>query len=240
MPHSAKPPKSLSPENVKPSPAPVWVLVGGCILAFLSTAMNTGMVLKLGTSVAQMSGEVSRFGRTLLIEDPETVSFLTNLFVAISGFLLGAVIAGFTIHHPTLNQSMPYGRCLMFIGVCLLLAHLFLETVPLATLLLGGFASGFQNAMATHYRGIILRTTHITGLMTDVGSHLGMLLRGHQIAPWKIVVPSVVIFFYFLGSVFGVWLMIILQAPFLLWIGGIYVLGGSCWFLIQRFILHTK
>jgi len=240
MPHSAKPPKSPSPEAAKPSPAPFWVLVGGCILAFLSTAMNTGMVLKFGTSVAQMSGEVSRFGRTLLVEEPDTLAFLGNLFVAITGFLLGAVISGFTIHHPTLNQTMPYGRCLIFIGACLLLAHRFLDTVPHITLLLGGFASGFQNAMATHYRGIILRTTHITGLMTDVGSHLGMLIRGHQIAAWKIFVPSIVILFYFFGSVFGAWLALIAQAPFLLWIGGIYMLGGSCWFLIQRFILHSK
>lgn len=225
---------------MKPSPAPFWVLVGGCILAFLSTAMNTGMVLKAGNSVSQMSGEVTRFGRTLLQQEPEHLLYLQNLSVAISGFLCGAVLAGFTIHHPTLDRTMPYGRCLMFIGSCLLIAHALQERSLSLTLLLGGFASGFQNAMATHYRGIILRTTHITGLMTDVGSHIGMRLRGHNIQSWKIVVPSLIIFFYFLGSIFGAWIVLALQAPFLLWVGGVYIAGGSTWFLIQRLVLHTK
>jgi uncharacterized membrane protein YoaK (UPF0700 family) len=222
------------------SPRPFWVLIGGCILAFLSTSMNTGMVLTLGTSVSQMSGEVSRVGRNLLDTTPEGNALGIDLAIAITGFLGGAVLAGFSIHHPTLNQSMPYGRCMMFIGGCLLLAHPALETLPRLALTLGGFASGFQNAMATHYRGIILRTTHITGLVTDIGSHIGMVLRGHRIALWKIAVPSLVVLFFFLGGIFGAWLVLFTHRPFLLWIGGIYIFGGGVWFLFQRLILHTK
>ena len=222
------------------SPRPFWVLIGGCILAFLSTSMNAGIVLTLGTSVSQMSGEVSRIGRSLLDTTPEGLALGIDLAIAISGFLGGAVLAGFTIHHPTLDQSMPYGRCLMFIGTCLLLAHPAASVIPRLALALAGFASGFQNAMATHYRGIILRTTHITGLVTDIGSHLGMVLRGHRIAPWKIMVPSVVVFFFFLGGIFGAWMVLYTQAPFLLWIGGIYIFGGGLWYIIQRLFLKSK
>jgi uncharacterized membrane protein YoaK (UPF0700 family) len=225
---------------MKLSPRPFWVLIGGCLLAFLSTAMNTGIVLTLGTSVSQMSGEVSRIGRNLLDTSPEGFALGIDLTVAVSGFLGGAILAGFTIHHPTLDQSMPYGRCLMFIGGCLLLAHPALTSLPRNALGLCGFASGFQNAMATHYRGIILRTTHITGLVTDIGSHIGMVLRGHTIAPWKIVVPSLVVFFFFLGGIFGAWLVLFTQAPFLLWIGGMYILGGGVWYFFQRIVLKSK
>jgi|GEM_PF-5134493 len=42
-----------------------------------------------------------------------------------------------------------------------------------------GNACGFQNALATHY-GLVLRTTHVTGLLTDLGTNLGMRLRGHR------------------------------------------------------------
>lgn len=222
------------------SPRPFWVLIGGCLLAFLSTAMNTGIVLTLGTSVSQMSGEVSRISRNLLDNSPEAFALGMDLILAVTGFLGGAILAGFTIHHPTLDQSMPYGRCLIFIGSCLLLAHPALSSLPRLALGLTGFASGFQNAMATHYRGIILRTTHITGLVTDIGSHLGMKFRGHLIAPWKIIVPTLVVLFFFLGGVFGAWMILFTQAPFLLWIGGLYILGGGVWYAFQRLVLKNK
>lgn len=222
------------------STRPFWVLFGGCMLAFLSTAMNTGIVLTLGTSVSQMSGDVSRIGLNLMGPGPEGFAVGIDLLFAISGFLGGAILAGFTIHHPTLDQSMPYGRCLIFIGGCLLLAQPSLVPLPRIALGLCGFASGFQNAMATHYRGIILRTTHITGLVTDIGSHIGMVLRGHTITPWKIVVPSLVVFSFFLGGVFGAWLILFTQAPFLLWIGGMYIFGGGIWYVFQRTVLKSK
>merc|ERR1712151_184982 len=37
-------------------------------------------------------------------------------------------------------------------------------------------ACGLQNGMATHWGGAVVRTTHVTGLFTDVGLLLGRLL----------------------------------------------------------------
>ncbi|MCC5847942.1 MAG: DUF1275 domain-containing protein [Verrucomicrobia bacterium] len=218
------------------SPQPYWVLLGGCILAFLSASVNAGLFLTLGNSVAQMSGEISRMAQNMIRPDINGLGI--NVFLTISAFLMGSAIAGFTIHHPTLDKTLPYGRCMMFIGGCLLSAHYTLEILPRVALAFGGFASGFQNAIATHYRGIVLRTTHITGLMTDVGSHLGMLFRGHRIALWKIWVPAVVILFFFIGGIFGSWLYI-MEKPFLLILAAAYVFGGFVWFLIHRLILKV-
>ena len=216
------------------SPQPGWVLIGGCILAFLNAAVNAGVFLEIGSSVAQMSGEISRMAREL--GDPSSHVLGLNVSIAIAAFLTGAGIAGYTIHHPTLDRSLPYGRCMMFIGVCLLLAHAGGGVHPGITLAFGGFASGFQNAMATPYRGVILRTTHVTGLMTDVGSHIGMLARGHQIALWKIWVPGVVVFFFFLGGMFGTWLYLV-AAPYLMILACAYLMGGFIWFQFHRILL---
>ena len=223
--------------KIRISPQPIWVLLGGCILAFLSAAVNAGLFLTLGNSVAQMSGEISRMARDVVHTENQTLGL--NVAITVFAFLAGAMIAGFTIHHPTLDQRLPYGRCMMFIGVCLLLAHFSLAPVPRLALLFGGFASGFQNAMATHYRGIILRTTHITGLMTDVGSHLGMLFRGHKIAFWKIWVPAVVILLFFLGGICGTWLYF-LDLPMLLILAAAYAFGGFLWFIFHQFALYTQ
>jgi uncharacterized membrane protein YoaK (UPF0700 family) len=39
-------------------------------------------------------------------------------------------------------------------------------------------ACGLQNAMATTYSGTVVRTTHISGMFTDLGIFLGHALRG--------------------------------------------------------------
>merc|ERR1711981_773115 len=41
---------------------------------------------------------------------------------------------------------------------------------------LAAAACGLQNAMTTHWGGAVTRTTHVTGLFTDVGLLLGRLL----------------------------------------------------------------
>lgn len=215
-------------------PRTFWVLVGGCLLAFLNASVNAGLFFEVGNSVAQMSGEVTRLSWTLL--EYKRAALGLNASVTVLAFLLGATLTGFVIHHPTVDKRLPYGRSLMFIGGCLLLAHLFLPDRPRAALVCGGFASGFQNALATHYRGVILRTTHVTGLLTDVGSHFGMILRGHQIAAWKVWVPALVVIFFFLGGFFGAWLFFA-EKPYLILLGGTYLVSGALWFIIQRIVL---
>lgn len=39
-------------------------------------------------------------------------------------------------------------------------------------------ASGLQNALVTQVSGAVVRTTHITGLVTDIGLNVGAGLRG--------------------------------------------------------------
>ncbi len=215
-------------------PHTIWILIGGCLLAFLIAAVNAGLFFEVGNSVAQMSGEVTRLSWAMLEENRALLG--QNVTLAVLAFLAGATLAGYTLHHPTLDRRLPYGRCLMFIGACLWVAHALLPQWPRGALACGGFAAGFQNALATHYRGIILRTTHITGLLTDIGSHLGMMLRGHRIARWKIGVPAAVILFFFAGGLVGAWLFQLGHA-YLLWLGGVYVVSGASWFIIQRVVL---
>jgi uncharacterized membrane protein YoaK (UPF0700 family) len=40
---------------------------------------------------------------------------------------------------------------------------------------------GVQNAMVSHYKGAIIRTTHLSGVLTDIGLTLGYKVRGLKI-----------------------------------------------------------
>ncbi len=230
---------------------PRWILAGGCCLAFLSAAVNAGFLIQLGTSVSHLTGDatsaavnlVNRLGENTffnwIVHNPNPLQdTLFKLLAAIVGFVGGASLAGYFIHHPTLEISRPYGRSVSFIGVCLIISHFTMEGIPSFSVFATAVACGLQNALATHYRGIILRTTHITGLLTDMGSNFGMKLRGHQIPIWKISAPFFLVISFFAGAFFGTVLVIILRAPFLPILACLYLCGGIGWSIYKRAVLH--
>jgi uncharacterized membrane protein YoaK (UPF0700 family) len=162
------------------------------------------------------------------------------LAIATFAFVSGATTAGYFIHHSSLDLERPYGRSISSIGACLLGAHFALGEMPWLSVGLAGFAFGFQNALATHYRGMILRTTHLTGLLTDFGVNLGMRLKGQQIPIWKLVVPGSLIVSFFCGAAFGAMLLLRWHLPFALLIGGAYLVGGAGWSLFKHLVIPRQ
>ena len=154
-------------------------------------------------------------------------------------FFFGAATSGFLIHHPTLNLSRPYGYTITAIGVIFLLASLQMSEHPIMSIGLAAFGCGLQNALATHYRGIVLRTTHLTGMFTDFGTAFGMKVRGHDIPLWKIGVPFVLILSFFLGGLSAVATQ---SAGFdaITIAGFAYILSGSGWSIWKHgdFVSH--
>ena len=63
-------------------------------------------------------------------------------------------------------------------------------------------ACGLQNAMATTYSGAVVRTTHVSGMFTDLGIMLGHALRGMPLARRRLGLCMLVISF-FAGGLLG-------------------------------------
>lgn len=223
---------------------PRWVIVTGCCLASLGSAVNAYYLIELGTSVSHLTGDVSKVALSAVEGQHFLSAAAFNLVFAALGFVVGSASAGYFIHHPNVALSRPYGRALIGIGLCLAGAHFTLGSMPQLSILLASFACGFQNALATHYRGMILRTTHITGLLTDFGTHLGMRLKGHDIPLWKLLVPLCLVLSFFMGAVLGSYGVLVLHRPVILMVAGFYVTGGLLWsfykhaFLQRGFLNH--
>jgi uncharacterized membrane protein YoaK (UPF0700 family) len=64
-------------------------------------------------------------------------------------------------------------------------------------------ACGVQNAMITKYSGGIIRTTHPTGGLTDIGSILGRLVTGHSTDSWQLKVLIPLVLCFILGGTIG-------------------------------------
>jgi uncharacterized membrane protein YoaK (UPF0700 family) len=124
------------------------------------------------------------------------------------------------------------------VGSLLTLAHVAAFHSMPAACFLAAWACGMQNALATRYRGLVLRTTHITGLLTDLGQLLGMRLRGHPIEPWKITTPLLLALAFTLGSMGGALLNLKWHLPVTLLCGYAYLGGGLGWSLLKRLQLR--
>ena len=206
---------------------PIWVLVAGCFLAFLSAAVNAVFLVHVGASVSHLTGDVSRAAVEVAGAQSGHNRSAAYLLYATLSFVTGSTSAGFLIHHPDLQIVRPYGRSIAGIGLCLLFAHFLIQKHPIQALALSAFACGFQNALTTTYKGIILRTTHVTGLLTDFGSNLGMRLRGRPVPLRNVMVPLVLSVSFFAGAAAGSVLVIWGKGPPLLFLASVYVLGGT-------------
>lgn len=117
-------------------------------------------------------------------------------------------MAGFWVHHQALGNLRLYGVPVAAIGILLSIAWFLLPMHTIASLSLAAIAMGYQNALANRYRGVILRTTHVTGLLTDLGVLLGMRARGSMIPSWKIAIPLFLSCSFLSGAILGAWAFI--------------------------------
>lgn len=213
-----------------------WVLAGGCLLTLLAAALNASMVVLTGTSVSHLTGDLARFSIGLGEHTAESLQLAIRLAAALLGFVAGALLSGWFIHQPSFELSRPYGRSITAIGGLHLAAFLILSWSPDGALFLASCACGFQNALATHYRGVILRTTHVTGLLTDLGVALGMALRRHPPRPGSISVPSLLILCFAMGSLLGGVLALNFGEMTILSIALLYLAGGMSWSFVKRLL----
>lgn len=213
---------------------PNKIVLGGCVLAFGASFLNTGFLLTAGTSVSHLTGDIARIGSGLSHLTDADRQFLANVSVATIGFISGATISGYLLHHPTLELSRPYGRTLIALGCFLILSHFMLPGFTLLSIGIASAVCGAQNALANRYRGLVLRTTHLTGLFTDFGIHLGMRIRGHDIESWKILIPLWITLSFLLGAVLCSFLLLIGRSDWLLMAGIGYISGGIVWSIHKR------
>lgn len=60
---------------------------------------------------------------------------------------------------------------------------------------------GLQNAMVSHYKGTIIRTTHLSGVLTDIGLALGYKARGLIVEKRRIVLHLLIFAGFLLGGI---------------------------------------
>lgn len=213
------------------------ILAGGCCLAFGAAFANVGVVLETGVSVSHLTGDISRLSMDLSQWSPAAVLEAGRVAAAALSFFLGAVLSGYVIHHPSLDLARPYGRAIIGIGLLFIVAGLLIPHVPVLGIAAAAFGCGLQNSLSTNYEGIILRTTHLTGLVTDCGSALGMRLRGYHVPPRLFLVPALLGFCFLAGGICSGLMFFRLPFDVVTFAGCAYIAAGLGLSVAKRMLL---
>lgn len=183
------------------SQIPPIVLAFGGLFALVAGIINVvGYLSFEHQAVTHLTGTTTLLGAAVAASDTSQVAHL--LFV-IGSFLLGAVLSGFIVQDSTLKLGRRYGVVLVLESIALFGSVPLLEQHSHFGMYLAGLACGLQNAMATTYSGTVIRTSHVTGMFTDLGIFLGQFLRGLPVNRRRLLVSLTIILCFFFGGVVG-------------------------------------
>lgn len=154
----------------------------GLLLAFNAGAINAGGFLVVRLYTSHMTGFVSMLADNLILGNTVLVlSAVGALLAFICGAALTAILVNWARQH-RLHGS--YALPLLVVALLMLVFGLVGAVtldwrtpfaVPVTVLLLS-FMMGLQNATVSKMSSSEIRTTHMTGIVTDLGMELGKLL----------------------------------------------------------------
>lgn len=155
------------------------VLAGAFILPWAAGFVNV-VALEGFThgAVSHMTGLVSH-STFEAVRGEVPVVFRTLSVIA--AFFAGAVVSGVVVGDEALRLGRRYGVALLLEGALLAAAARAFQGGALWGEWAAAMACGLQNAMVATYSGAVIRSTHLTGVLSDLGSITGNLLAGRSV-----------------------------------------------------------
>lgn len=148
-------------------------------LAGIAGALNAAGFLAAGLYSSNMTGNVSALADRLALADWRVAATYSALVIT---FILGAMASGLLINAGR-RRNMVGIYAFSILAEAVLLTGLACADLSLPDAARGAvlgfgfsFLMGLQNAVVTRISNARVRTTHVTGMLTDIGIELGDLL----------------------------------------------------------------
>ncbi|MGI9594988.1 MAG: YoaK family protein [Acidimicrobiales bacterium] len=185
-----------------PSRLETAALVGdGIVLAANAGFANVIVFLSVfRQSVTHMTGRARNLGFALERLDWGLVGVSVALIMA---FAIGCALSALLVPDRDLAMELPYGRIFLIESLLLTGAATLLISDIEAGIYLAALSFGMQNGKATFYEGVVIRTSHITGIVTDLGVDLGLLLRRRRVPSATVFIKLGVLVGFVGGGVLG-------------------------------------
>lgn len=183
-------------------------------LAFIAGATNAGGLLAVGQYTSHMSGIISAMADNLAVG---SLPLVFSGLLAVASFLFGALLTTLLVRWARSHElESEYALPLLLEAALLVVfgttGRVFAGGHVLDTVILLCFTMGLQNAIITKISNAVIRTTHLTGMVTDIGIALGRIIsalhRGElELAPEaetaKLRLLSSLIVLFFMGGLIG-------------------------------------
>jgi uncharacterized membrane protein YoaK (UPF0700 family) len=184
----------------------------GASTAAVAGMVNVCSVIAFFAFASNVTGHAAIFAEELVKGHWHQV---TVVVVWLLAFLVGAFVANASItalgeRRPALGRALPIVLLFaLLVGVGYYGTYHYFETLRETENLVGTllFAMGLQNGMVATVSNGVVKTTHLTGLSTDLGIELSMFLqrrfRGDGGLRFKLKLHLIIFAFYLLGGVLG-------------------------------------
>lgn len=161
----------FSHEGPSRSPTSNGILAG--YLALVAGFVNSSGYVLLGTFTSHVTGSIGRLSNDLALRQWGAATLAAIFVIA---FFTGAFCASIVIQAQRSRISRAYGLALllesMTLGAFVIVAELMRRDHPRildAEAAMLCLAMGMQNSLVTNLSGAVIRTTHLTGVVTDLG-----------------------------------------------------------------------
>jgi uncharacterized membrane protein YoaK (UPF0700 family) len=153
----------------------------GAFLAFVAGATNAGGFLAVGQYTSHMSGMLSSIADNMVLGRVTlAIAAAGAIFAFVGGAMTTALLVNWGLRR---RLHSAYGLPLFLESLALLVFGIAGASIgvyeplflPLTVVILC-YIMGLQNAVITKISRAEIRTTHVTGLVTDIGIELGKLL----------------------------------------------------------------
>lgn len=190
----------------------------GFALAFVAGAINAGGFLAVQQYTSHMTGIVSSMADSLVLGAYDVVLGGAGGLVS---FVAGAASSAMLVNYARRRRMHSEYALPLLVEASLLICFGVLGArlssiqglfVP-ATVMLLCFIMGLQNAVITKLSHAEIRTTHLTGIVTDIGIELGKLLYRNAAGPpshlrvvanrERLRVLALLVVSFFLGGLLG-------------------------------------
>lgn len=204
----------------------VWMIILTLLAGFINAI---SVFCYAGVTVSHVTGLISKLAISIIAVD---ISDGLQLLSLIAAFFVGTVVAGVATGERDFYLHKIYGFIILAIGV-LITVPLFLESWVSVMLL--AFLMGLQNGMVVSFRGILVRMTHMTGNLTDIGVYIGYKIRGNKAEkPVSGLVPAAAILGFLTGGVIGILLYKFIGSYVFAAASAVYLILGMIYFRLQK------
>jgi uncharacterized membrane protein YoaK (UPF0700 family) len=144
-------------------------------LSLVAGAVNASGLLAAGAMTSHMTGNLTRVGEGLALGSVDAFDPARCVLAFLAGAFI-ATLATRALVRRGLREPIPTLLLIEAVLLSIVAMAGWFATRPLLVTELLCLSMGWQNALITRISGAVVRTTHVTGTMTDLGIELGHLV----------------------------------------------------------------